>query len=192
MSEYTEKQTIVRQVPVGNRPIVETQYDSVVEERPGMSGLAVALLIVAAVAAAVVITMLIINSQQRNTDEALMQERAKTAAAQQAAVPPSQQQPVIVNVPASQTAAAPVVIPGPPQSASIASAPSSVDVEMDVNSRLMDDQELRTYAIDVKVSGGTATLSGHVQNEDLRTRAEKLARTVKGVRGVVNNITLQP
>lgn len=192
MSEYREERTVVQDVPVGNRPLVETRYDSVVDERRGMSGVAVAALVVAAITAAVVITLLIINSQQRNSDEVLAQERARTAAAQQAA---AQQQPVIVTVPSSQPAILPVPYPvaGPaqPPSIDVRTAPSSASVEIDVTSRLQNDEELRPYAIFVKVIGGTATLSGYVPDEDLRKRAEKLTGKVKGVQSVINDIALR-
>jgi hypothetical protein len=194
MSEYREKRTVVEGVPIGHRPVVETRYDSVVvDERRGMSGGAIAALVVAAITAAVVITILIINSQQRNGDEELAQERLKTAAAQQT---PAQQQPVIVNLPASQpaTVAVPYPVAGASQPAPIdaRTTPSSARVEMDVTSRLQNDDELRTYALDVKITGATAILSGHVPDENLKNRAEKLAGAVNGVQSVINDIAVRP
>jgi hypothetical protein len=193
LSEYGEKRTVVQEVPVGSRPVVETRYDSVVDERRGMSGGAIAALVVAAITAAVVITMLILNSQQRNSDEELAQERARTAAAQQT---PAQQQPVIVNMPPSQpaTVAVPYPVAGPSQPAPIdaRTTPSSARVETDVTSRLQNDEKLRTYAIEVKVTGGTAILSGHLPDEDLKSRAEKLAGAVNGIQSVINDIAVRP
>jgi hyperosmotically inducible periplasmic protein len=193
LSEYREKRTVVQDVPVGSRPVVETRYDSVVNERRGMSGVAVAALVVAAMTAAAVITMLIINSQQRKSDEELAQERARTAAVQQT---PAQQQPVIVNMPPSQpaTVAVPYPVPGLSQPAPIyaKTATSNASVEIDVTSRLQNDEQLRSYTIDVKVTGGTAILSGHVPDEDLKKRAEKLARAVNGVKSVINDIAVRP
>jgi hypothetical protein len=192
MSEYREKRTIVQDVPLGRRPVAETRYDSVVNEPRGMSGVAVAALVVAGITAAVVITMMIINGQQKSTDDQLAQERAKTAAAQQTPA----QQPVTVNVPTSQpnTVAVPYPVPGPSQPAPIEAkaAPSSTSIEADVNSRLQNDEELRSYAIDVKVSGGTATLSGQLPDEHLKMRAERKTGAVTGVQSVTNNITLRP
>ncbi|HTG14014.1 MAG TPA: BON domain-containing protein [Blastocatellia bacterium] len=196
MSEYREKRTVVQDVPVGSRPVVETRYDSVVDERRGMSGVAVAALVVAAITAAVVITMLITNSQQRNSDEELAQERARTAAAQQMPAQPAQQQPVIVNLPASQPATVavpyPVASTSQPAPVEARTTPSSASVETDVASRLQNDEELRSYTIDVKVSGATAILRGHVPDEDLKKRAEKLARAVNGVQSVLNDIAVRP
>jgi BON domain len=196
LSEYREKRTVVQDVPVGSsRPVVETRYDSVVDERRGMSGVAVAALVVAAITAAVVITMLIINGQQRNSDAELAQERA--IAAQQTPAQPAQQQPVIVNVPPSQpaTVAVPYPVPGPSQPAPAdakTAPPSSANIETDVTSRLQNDEELRSYTIDVKVTGGTAILSGQVPDEHLKRRAEKLARAVTGVQSVMNDIAVNP
>ena len=195
MSEYTERRTVVEDVPIKRaRPVGETQYDSVVREERGMSGGAITALVLAAIAAAVVITMLIMNNQQRNSDEELAQERARNAAAQQAqAQQPSQQPPVLV-VPQSQPSTVPVPVPVPSQPApsTPAAAPTSTELEIDINSKFLDDPDLRSYPIDVKVAGGTAMLSGHVPNDGLRTRAEKLAKTVKGIRSVTNSIVVKP
>lgn len=196
MSEYRETKTTVEEVPIKQaRSVVETQYDSVVSEERGMSGGAIAALVLAAIAAAVVITMLIINNQQSNTEDQLAQERARTAAAQQATSQqpsqPSQQAPVIV-MPSQPSTVQQVPVPSQPAPAATPTAPTSTELEVDVNSKLLDDQDLRSSSIDVKVSGGTAMLSGRVPTEDLKTRAEKLARTVKGIRSVINNIVVKP
>ena len=194
MSEYRETRKVVEGDSIKRaRPVVETQYDSVVHESRGMSGGAVAALVLAGIAAAVVITMLILNSQQRDTEDELAQERARTAAAQQQQPSqPSPQQPVIV-VPPSQPSAVPVPVPvpAPSQAAPSTTAPTSTEIELDITSKLLDDQDLRSQSVDVKVSGGTAVLSGRVSNEDLKTRAEKIAKTAKGVRSVINNISVK-
>jgi len=196
MSEYRETKTTIEEVPIKRaRPVVETQYDSVVTEERGMSGGAVAALVLAAIAAAVVITMLIVSNQQSQTEEQLAQERARTAAAQQATtqqpVQPAQPaQPPVIVMPSqpSTVQQVPVPVPAQPAPAATPTAPTSTELEVDVNSKLLDDQELRSSSIDVKVSGGTAVLSGRVANQELKARAEKLAKTVKGIRSVINNI----
>lgn len=192
MSEYRETRTVVEEDPIKRaRPVVETQYDSVVREERGMSGGAVAALVLAAIAAAVVITMLILNSQQQKSDDELAQERARMAATQQTPAQQPQQPPVIV-MPQSQPSAVPVPVPTQPAPAAAPTAPTSTEMEIDINSKLLDDQDLRSTSIDVKVSGGTAILSGRVANDAQKDRAEKLVRTVKGVRSVINNIVVKP
>ena len=195
MNEYTEKTTVNRAVPVDRRPIVEKQYESVVTERQPTSGVAIAAMVIAAVAAAVVITILVLNSQQSDRDQQLAVEREKAAAAQQQAMQrdqASQQPPVILTVP-QQSPTAPAQTPSSSQAApSEASAPTSIDIEIAVTSKLLDDQDLHSYAVDAKAKAGTVTLSGTLPNADLKARAERVARTVKGVRDVINNITVQP
>jgi type II secretory pathway pseudopilin PulG len=198
MSEITERRTVVEDIPIKRaRPVVETQYDSVVHERRGMSGGAVAALVLAAIAAAVVITLLVLNSQQRNNEDELAQERARTAAAQQQAntqqpAQPAPQTPVVIVPSSPTTTTVPVPAPAVTPPASAETAPSSAQVEVDVTSKFLDDTELRAHPIDVKVAGRTAILSGHLPSDDLKSRAEKLARTVKGVGRVINNITVEP
>jgi len=153
-----------------------------------MSGVAIAALVIAAVAAAVVITMLILNNQQRNTEQQLADERARAENAQQPAAQPSQ--PPVVIVPQTQPTIVPVPVPNQP--ATTPATPSTADLEWQVNSKLLDDPDLRSAAIDVKVSGATATLSGHVPAEALKTRAEKIAKTVKGIRTVKDEIVVRP
>lgn len=200
MSEYRETRTTVEETPIKRaRPVVETQYDSVVHEERGMSGGAIAAIVLAAIAAAVVITMLIMNNQQSVTEDQLAQERARAAAAEQATLQqPSQpaQQPPVIIMPPSQPSTVPVPVPVPtpsqPAPAVTPTAPSSTELEVEVNSRLLDDQELRSASIDVKVSGGTAMLSGQVPSEEIKARAAKVASSVKGIRSVVNNIEVKP
>jgi hypothetical protein len=195
MSEYTEKRTVSQQMPLRSRPVVETQYDSVVHEDRPMSGGAIAALVLAVLAVGVVITMLIVNNQQRNQDDQLAQERARAAAAEQNASQPSQQQPLVVPVPQPTAVPVPYPVPGAAQSAPANSATgtSSAHVERDVISKLLSDRDLRLYSIDVKVTtDGTAVLSGRVPSENLKTRAETLAMIVKGVNGTINNIEVQP
>ena len=191
MNEYSEKQTVIRDVPGGRKPVVERQYDSVVTESRPTSGVAIAALVIAAVAAAIVVTIMILNYQQNDRDQQLAQERDRMAPTQQQQPPPQpgQQAPVII-VPQQPGVPAPTA---PAQVAPVeSSAPSSIDVEIAITSKLLDDLELASYPVDVKVKAGTATLSGTLPNEGLKARAEKVAKSVKGVRDVKNNIVVQP
>jgi cell division protein FtsN len=189
MSDYQEKRMVVEEIPIRRaRPVLQTQFDSVTRDERGMSGGAVAALVVAAIAAAIVITMLIMNNQQTKADE-LAQERARAANAQQA---PSQPQPVIVLPQSQPSVAPPAPVPSQPAPAATPTPPTSTELEVDVSAKLLDDQDLRSSSIEVKVSGSTAMLGGQVPSEDLKTRAERLAKTVKGIRAVINNIVVKP
>ena len=65
---------------------------------------------------------------------------------------------------------------------------SDQEITNAVNSELMLNATTPSYMIDVSTSEGIVTLSGSVDNILAKDRAVKIARTVKGVRAVVNNV----
>ena len=72
------------------------------------------------------------------------------------------------------------------------SAPLSDNVITDqVMIRLSGDQVVKGGGLKVDVKDGVVTLSGQVDEPKAKTRAEKLARKVKGVKQVVNNLTIR-
>lgn len=201
MAEYSERRTVIEDVPIGRRPVVEQQYETVVREPRGMSGAAIAAIVIAGIVAAVLITLMIMNGSSRSREDELMRERDQAEAAARAAQLANQQQPAPQPAP-QQPAIVPVPVPVPVPSASqpapstqsapstSASAPSDTSIEVDINSKLLDDADMRAHPIDVKFSAGTAELNGTLPSEELKVRAERIAKTVKGVRRVVNNITV--
>jgi type II secretory pathway pseudopilin PulG len=202
MSEIRERRTVIHDIPVERPPAVESEQDYIIHERRGMSGTAVAAIVIAAIAGAVLITLLIINSQQQRREDELAIERERAAAERRAAEAqstPQQSQPpqvVVVPQPPPSTVTVPVPVPSPSASGSTGVAPSSstsnLSIEIDVNGKLLDDPQLRSHPITVRFENGSATLSGSVPSEELKARAEKIAMSVKGVRHVINNITVEP
>jgi len=197
MAEIRDTHTVVDEVPVERRTVIEGDYPPMVYERRGLSGGAVAALVIAGIIGAILITLLILNTQQRNQDAELATERARADAAQRAAAqapsPTQQPQPPVVVMQPSQPTTVPVPVPVPTQPATTpsTSSTSSVSTEVDVTTKLLDDADLRTHPINVKVDNGTATLSGELPSEELKARAERIASSVKGVRRVKNNITVK-
>ena len=59
-----------------------------------------------------------------------------------------------------------------------------------VRLKLASDQEIGGRNIDVEVHDGVVTLKGKVRKEKLREKAEKLAKKVKGVTSVSNQIVI--
>jgi osmotically-inducible protein OsmY len=57
-----------------------------------------------------------------------------------------------------------------------------------VRLKLISDSEVKGGRIDVKVTQGVVELTGSMRQEKARVKAEKLARKVKGVRNVVNQL----
>ena len=60
-----------------------------------------------------------------------------------------------------------------------------------VRIKLASDQVVKGGALDVDVKDGMVTLKGSVEQDKQRDRAAKLAKGVKGVKQVVNNITIR-
>jgi osmotically-inducible protein OsmY len=58
--------------------------------------------------------------------------------------------------------------------------------------KLADDPEVGGMSINVDVHQGIATLKGKVRNEKQKSKAEKLAKKVKGVTGVTNQLVVSP
>src|ERR1035441_802793 len=60
-----------------------------------------------------------------------------------------------------------------------------------VSIRLASDQIVKGGGLKVEVNQGVATLSGQVEEQKQKDRAAMLAKKVKGVKQVINNITLR-
>jgi osmotically-inducible protein OsmY len=162
----------------------------VVEDGQGMSGLAIAVIVAAAIAATTLIVYLIISNQQQGHDAQQAKDQASQSQAAQVPNPPAQQQqPVIVTVPQAPPAAAPAVPSAPPSDAS--TSMSSENAGAELNSKLLHDKQLSDYTINANVDNGVATLSGTLPSDDLRMRAEQVAKSVKGVTLVINHINVQ-
>jgi len=61
-----------------------------------------------------------------------------------------------------------------------------------VRVKLASDQVVGSMPFNVAVEKGVVTLSGSVEKEGYRSRAEKVAKKVKGVKQVVNKIEIKP
>jgi hyperosmotically inducible periplasmic protein len=60
-----------------------------------------------------------------------------------------------------------------------------------VRVRLASDAEVKGGALMVDAKNGVVTLTGSVDSDKLKNKATKLAKKVKGVKQVVNNLTLK-
>jgi osmotically-inducible protein OsmY len=58
--------------------------------------------------------------------------------------------------------------------------------------RLAGDQDVKGTGISVEVKDGVVTLMGKVESDKIRSKAEKLAKKVKGVKSVVNQLAVGP
>ncbi|HWP60650.1 MAG TPA: BON domain-containing protein [Candidatus Acidoferrales bacterium] len=60
-----------------------------------------------------------------------------------------------------------------------------------VKTKLVAEKAVNLTRVDVDTTRGVVHLNGVVQSEGERARAEQLAREVRGVRDVVNNLQVQ-
>jgi hyperosmotically inducible protein len=60
-----------------------------------------------------------------------------------------------------------------------------------VRQKLAADQVVKGGAIDVQVKDGIVTLKGRVQEPKQKSKASKLAKKVKGVKSVVDELTIE-
>lgn len=196
--QQQRKSRVVVETPSARREVVETQV-SRVPERRGMSGGAVAALVIGAVALVTILFLFLMNRQDELNANTRVQT-APTPIQQQPVIvqqPTTQQPPVIVQQPAAPASAAPIIITPPPTSTSSSTttttAPSGTDdasVQSSVDKKLSDDTTLGSLGILATVIDGKVTLTGSVNSEDLKTRAERLVKAVKGVKRVDNQITV--
>lgn len=59
-----------------------------------------------------------------------------------------------------------------------------------VRIKLAADREVGAAGIDVKVKDGVVELQGNVKKESVRGKAEKIAKHVRGVKSVVNQLQI--
>jgi osmotically-inducible protein OsmY len=69
--------------------------------------------------------------------------------------------------------------------------PSDATIDDNVRIKLAGDAEVNGGALKVEVKDGVVTLNGTLETQRQKDKATKLARRVKGVKQVVNNIILK-
>ncbi|MCS6952565.1 MAG: BON domain-containing protein [Bryobacterales bacterium] len=62
----------------------------------------------------------------------------------------------------------------------------------EVRRRLAGDRDVKGGGLDVEVRDGVVTLRGKVRTEKQKSKAERIARKVKGVKRVVNELVVEP
>lgn len=92
------------------------------------------------------------------------------------------------------TAVAAILVLGLAATPAAGAVPKLTDMSISdaVEDELLMDSAVPVYHIDVSTTDGVVTLSGSVDNILAKERAARIARTVKGVRAVVNEIEVDP
>lgn len=71
-------------------------------------------------------------------------------------------------------------------------APSDDRITDQVSMRLAVDPDVKGGALKVTAKDGVVTITGRVDTEKAKRKAEKLAKKVKGVKSVTNDVTVGP
>ena len=189
--EQARRSRVVVETPNERREVVHSQSVRTPESN-GMSAGMVGVLVVVAIA---LITMLVLFwlSNQQAADNANMTAQQQPTVIEQPA--PAQQPPVIIQQPAPATQPAPIIVT-PPAGGSTSTMPvetANMDstIQAAIDKRFTDDPELSTLGITATVVNGKVTLLGIVKTEALKTQVERTVKSVKGVKQVDNQITVQ-
>jgi hypothetical protein len=214
--EQQKRSRVVIETPTARREVVEErtvrQPGYYPPERRGYSTGVLATVALLAIAATSIIFLFLTNSRDDSSTEVNI--NARTSAATQPT--PFAQAPVTVQTPlpqptpiiiqqAPQTVPAPVIIQAPPTTTdptttappATATAPPATPAASDdatlqtkIDRAFADDPAVSTAVIDATVVNGRVRLSGTVNSDAVKQRAERLAYAVKGVLGVDNKIVV--
>ena len=200
--EEQKRSRIVVETPTARREEVHSHYDRA-PERNGISTGVVAAIVVATVALCTILFLFLMNGRQDTTTVSTTQPVNPQPAAQQPVViqppaPPPQQQPVIVQAPPT-TQPAPIVVAPPATSSSTTTSGTSATngtddstIQTAIDRKLSQDQTLGQLGLIAIAIDGKVTLTGTVSSEALKQQAERLVRSVKGVKAVDNEIAVTP
>ena len=215
--EQHKRSRVVIETPTARREVVEQKTvrhqppPYYPPERRGYSTGVVATVALLAIAATAIIFLFLTNSRDDSTTEVNINARAASQPT------PFTQQPVLVQTPlpqqtpiviqqVPQTVPAPVIIQAPPADATApptttappatSTAPAATAATDDatlqtkIDKAFADDPAVSTVVIDATVVNGRVRLSGTVNSDAVKQRAERLAYAVKGVLGVDNKIVV--
>jgi hypothetical protein len=188
--EVDRRQVVVNSPGERRETITETKQEGPSEL--SFSGGVIAIIAIMALIAIGLTYYVVSNknaNEEANRQAALEASRNNDAQSQQPSTAPAPaQQPVIIQQPAAPQA--PVIVT--PPAASVTQDKSSplddLTIQDAATKRLTDDPSLAS--ISVMVIDGRATLMGTVNSSELKTKAEKIVKAVRGVKSVENKLEI--
>lgn len=190
LNNETEQKRVVVNSP-GQRREVVTERSVRVPESDGPSTGTIVLVAVVAVLAIGVIAYLVVN---KNDNEAANRNANVAAAAAQSSPQapvivqqPAQQAPIIIQQPAP-VQQAPIVVeqPAQPSQRQTTSANDDANMQDIATKRLAENIEMS--GVTITVSDARAVLTGTVNSEANKAKAEQLVKGVRGVKSVDNKL----
>jgi uncharacterized protein HemX len=192
--EEQKRSRVVVETPTARREVVRTET-SHVPDRQGFSTGAVAALVVGAVALVTILFLFLMKNQDDTTNANVRVTQPPVTAQQPQQQPvivqqPAQQQPPIIVQQPATSQPAPVIVQQPATNSG-STQPSGTDdlsVQSSVDRKISDDTTLAALGVTAIVLDGKVTLTGTVDSEAMKSRVERVVKSVKGVRGVDNKI----
>lgn len=189
--QQTKKSRVVVETPNARREVTRTEREYTPDNGGGTSTATIAVVVILAIGVVLLLVLLVMNRQTNDNANLAAQQATQQPAPQQAPVivqQPAQQQqpPIIVQQPAAAPAQQPIIVNQQPAAAP--NVPDDSAIQAEVDKRLQKDSTLSTLGITVSVINGKALLVGTVNSDQLKKQAEKLVMSVKGVKGVDNQI----
>jgi len=203
--EQTKRSRVVVETPTERREVVQHQTVRYPEERRGFSTGMVVTVALLAIAATAIIFLFLTNSRgdsetNVNIRTSATQPTPMTQTPVIVSQPATQPTPIIITQPAPVSQPAPVIIQAPPATttappattAPAAPAHDDASLQAKLDKALTDDTELSAAGVTATIINGRASLTGTVNSDALKRKAERLAYAIKGVTGVDNQITVTP
>jgi hypothetical protein len=196
-----QKTHVVVDTPTEHREVTTRRT----ETTPEPSGISTGTIAIIAVVAIAVIGMVVYVVSNRNAERAADRNANLTAAdlnsrqqtqppptiIQQPAAPPQQQAPVIIQqAPATQQQPPVIIQQAAPTQQQPVGDGSGADATVQAAATQKLNENDGMALISIRVSRGTATLSGTVTSAALKSQAERVVRAVRGVTAVDNQITI--
>lgn len=193
--EQEQKRSRVVVETPNSRREVEQVHTERTPKREGYSTGMIAAVALAAIALTALLVFFLVNNNNENNNAnnnarlatqatPLPRETVTVTPMQSTTTPAAQSAPIIITPPAqapAATAATPLPTPREPDDSAI---------QANISKKFLDDPELASADVSASAGGGRVTLTGKVATQALKSRAEKLAQSVKGVRSVDNKITV--
>lgn len=189
--QETKRSRVVVETPTARREVTRTEREYT-PDSGGTSTATIAVVVILAIGVVVLLLLLVMN-RQNNDNANLAAQQATQQPAQQPPVivqqpAPQQQPPIILQQPAAPAAQPPIIVNPPAGGSTAPSVPDDGSMQAEIDKRLQKDPALAALDITVSVVNGKAMLVGTVKSDQLKHQIEKLARGVKGVKSVDNQI----
>lgn len=189
--QQAKRSRVVVETPTERREVVHSQSVST-PDRSGISAGMVGVLVVVAIALITMLVLFWMSSQPATDPNAnMVAQQPQPTVVQQA---PAQQPPVIIQQPAPVTQPPIVISPPAGGSTESSSAPVNDDstIQLNIDKQLTNDPAFSSLGITATVLNAKVTLLGTVKSEALKSQVEKMARGIRGVKQVDNQIMVVP